>query len=54
LALLIAYLEKALMKITVVAALPIASTLLLLCIPQILQELLELPQVALIVLPTNV
>jgi len=54
LAALIAYLEKAPMKITVVAALPVASTLLLLRVPQILQELLELPQVALIVLPTNV
>jgi len=51
---LIAYLEKAPVRITVLAALPAASTLLLLRVPQVLQELLKLPQVTLIVLPTDI
>ena len=51
---LIAYLENAPVRISVLAALPAASTLLLLRVPQILQELLKLPQVNLIVLPTDI
>ncbi len=39
--------------IWVLAALPVASTLLLLCVPQLLQELLKLSQVTLIVLPPD-
>ena len=52
LAALIIYLENALMDISVVVALPVASTLLLLRVPQILQQLLELLQVTILVLPT--
>ena len=50
---LITYLEKAPegIGIRVLAALPAASTLLLLRVPKVLQELLELPLVGIIVLP---
>ena len=51
---LIVFLENAPVRISVLAALPAASTLLLLHVPQILQELLKLPQVTLIVLPTGI
>ena len=45
---LIEYLQKAPVSITVLATLPISSTLLLLRVPVFLQELLVLPRVALI------
>jgi len=46
--LLIEYLQNAPADITILAALPISSTLLLLRVPVYLQEMLELPRVALI------
>ena len=45
---LIKYLDEALVKITVLAALPTSGTLLLLRVPVFLQDLLVLPGVALI------
>ena len=52
---LITYLEKAPegIGIRVLAALPSASTLLLLCVPKVLQALLELPLIGVIVLPRS-
>jgi hypothetical protein len=51
---LLAFLELAPCGVEVLATLPVASTLLLLRVPQLLQELLELPQVVLIVMPPDV